>query len=132
MLKLKFITAIVTKNVPPVPALSNYTGMQSFMGTVTQQANVPTTDAYVLVLHYYSLWNTFSDTIIHVDELLPADKLDFDNSLRSAFGNPGFAFWYQTFKPALVQEVVGYVDSLNMEVGEGRSLSSPIKVGQSG
>ena len=99
---------------------------------MTQQANVPVGDAYVLVLHYHSLWNNFSDTITHLDEMLPMDRVDFERELRATLGNPGFAFWYQTFRPTLVQQAVSYVDSLNIEVGDGQSLSSPAKSAQSG
>lgn len=130
--ELKFIVAIMGKNPPAVPASSNYRGIQSFMGTANQQANLPMDDAYVLVLHYASLWNNFSNTIIHLDELLPMDRSDFERELRVTLGNPGFAFWYQTFRPVLVQQAVSYVDSLNIEVGDGQSLSSPVKSAQSG
>ena len=130
--ELKCIDAITGKNVLAVPASSTYTGMGSFVGTVMQEANATRTDAYLLVLHYFSLWNNFSETIVRLDELLPMDRLAFDRELRASLGNPGFAFWYQTFKPVLVQQSVSYVDSLNIEVGAGQSLSSPAKSAQSG
>ena len=130
--ELKFITAIMTKRLSAVPASSNYTGMQTFTAAVTQNANVDSTDAYGLVLHYFSLWNNFSDTIAHIDELLPIDRLGFDRELRATLGNPGFAFWYQTFKPVLVSQTISYVDSLNIVVGDGQSLSSPLNATHSG
>lgn len=130
--ELNYIIAITGKNLHAVPASSQYKGMGSFMGIVMQEGNATPTDAYLLALHYHSLWDNFSETILHLDELLPMDTLEFERELRATLGNPGFAFWYQTFKPVLVQQSVSYVDSLNIEVGDGQSLSSPVKSAQSG
>jgi hypothetical protein len=131
-LELRFDKAILQKNLSAVPASSTFRGNISFITNVVQEANATDADAYLLLMHYFALWNNFSDTIIHIDELLPMDRLGVERDLRATLGNPGFAFWYQTFRQVLVEQAVNYVDSLNIGVGDGRSLSSPGKAGQAG
>jgi hypothetical protein len=130
--ELKYILAVMGKNLSAVPASSWYTAMASFMGTVAHETDVSMADAYLLEVFYVTRWNNFAETIFRLDELLPMDRSEFDHTLRATFGNPGFAFWYQTFKPALEPQAVSYVDSLNIQVGAGQSLSSPVKAAQPG
>ena len=57
-------------------------------------------------------WNNLSQTIVYLDELLPADRLQFDSSTRVTLSDPAFRFWYGIVKPTLDPDAVRYVDNL--------------------
>jgi hypothetical protein len=49
--------------------------------------------------------------------MLSVDREQSDISARNAVSDPGFQFWYQTFKPTLHPLAVKYVDNLLAQPG---------------